>query len=195
MSKDRLIGRLEWEITEREGCRVIEEGATDVRLEDVEFRHYAGIASVIPIVRNFWKTDHVTRSVRIGDVFEFSLAGDYSVEGPLSSFALCVPRTDDVHAFSFEYFKIDALGHASKFHESGELGIKVLRVDPRWELVKTEFLTDVTLRAVPMGFSMLKLTQQGIDINIKWFVKIKRGSVMNWPSRIGEHTISHGYID
>jgi len=79
-------------------------------------------------------------------------------------------------------FTIDREEHATKLQETGELNFDAKKVDSRWEISRTDFLTDVTFR--------VKLYEtDGHKSYPKWRITILKGSYVSWPSLVGDTVI------
>jgi hypothetical protein len=98
-----------------------------------------------------------------------------------TSFGLNIGRR--LHdASSWEAFNVDGEHHATKLQESGELAIDIKKITSHWEITRTEFLSDVTLRAFSRG------PIASVD-KPKWRVTFLKGSYVNWPSLIGRTVV------
>lgn len=78
------------------------------------------------------------------------------------------------NTYSSEWFNIVSPTEAVKLQEEGRLAIEIAKVACGWEVVRTEFLTDASLR----------LTRFFGDPSQEpyWRVLIKKGSWISWPS-------------
>ena len=70
-----------------------------------------------------------------------------------------------------EWFNVQDSKHAVKLQEGGELGID-LKVNGDWEITKTEFTSDVSLRIIRMG-----VDPPGSPLY--WRINISKGSSLN----------------
>jgi len=78
------------------------------------------------------------------------------------------------NTYSWEWFNVVSPTEAVKLQEEGTLAIEIAQVACGWEVVRTEFLTDASLR----------LTRFFGDPSQEpyWRVTIKKGSWISWPS-------------
>jgi hypothetical protein len=94
---------------------------------------------------------------------------------PSRGFGLVALKSDDEELFSWDWFHVDRRGHAVKLQESGERSFSTGRTDSGIDIIRTEFLTDVSLR-------LAKLKE--LPCNLRWRIRILAGSVIYWPSLV-----------
>lgn len=78
------------------------------------------------------------------------------------------------NTYSWEWFNVTSPTEAVKLQEDGVIGIEIAKAACGWEVVKTEFLTDVSLR---MTRFFGDPTQEPY-----WRVQLKKGTTISWPS-------------
>ncbi len=164
--RERELGKLSWVITEEATGRVLGEGSQAVRLKDVSFEESATPQG--PLVQ---------KSIRLTTPFRLNLP-EFPGEPPgeCDGFGVTAKR-EDVQTFCWEWFTVNQPGHATKLQESGELAIRRGQTGAGWELVRTEFLTDVSLRVIRMDAAADPRKPE-------WRVKILKGSSIEWPSQV-----------
>jgi hypothetical protein len=96
-------------------------------------------------------------------------------------FAL-VGRRTDIPSFSWDWFHVDRPDHAIKIQESGELMFDVEQVAGYFEVRRTEFLTDVSVRIATMGKRVPKDEPS-------WRLNIAQGSYMRWPTVVDGNVV------
>lgn len=161
------IGSIAWIATEGTSGEVVSEGHRTYRAADVELSEPRSGKKVGLMYR---------KKVRLDDVFSFEMVETPS-GGPndMKGFGLTSAQKGEVR-FCWEWFDVVAPGRAKKLQEGGELAIEVAPARLGWEVVKTEFLTDISIRLFNMGlpFDLEKPL---------WRVRILKGSTMRWPSQ------------
>jgi len=194
---NKVIGALDWEITEIATGRTIGEDLTIVRVRDVSFRRTPSGQEIREEVRErlkdyptrlklvelmfcaLWRRQdpHVSKSVKLMDGFDFALNSSLASDSSqLTGFGLTSPHSD-WQLFSFEWFELVGTSHATKLQETGELGVRLEKTGSTWEVIHTVFETDVSLRLIPLfSFPILRP---------KYRIKIRKGSFVNWPSYKG----------
>jgi TonB family protein len=157
---DRVIGTLKWEIREEGTGQVLARGDGPVHLKDVAVR---GAGRQTP------KTIQLTKE------FIIELAEAPSASIPEKTGFGLVARNTDIQSFSWEWFTIQDSRNAIKLQESGQLAIELKQVGTGWEVTKTEFMTDVSLRIIRMGTDPPGSPPY-------WRINISKGSSITWPS-------------
>jgi hypothetical protein len=114
----------------------------------------------------------------------FPLSDHFSVElqtrvqstSDITAFALSLER-DDMQTSGWNPFDVCSSDQAIERQDKGELRIDIRNPGAGWEIVHTEFMTDVSLR--------LKQFMPNRTVNPPtWRVNIRKGSVVNWPSLV-----------
>jgi len=161
---DKVIGALKWEIKEEASGKVLATGDGPVRLKDVWINETPN-----PTRRQTPKT------IKLTDEFAIEMA-EFPVPGlaEKSGFGITGRRTD-TQSFSWEWFSVQDSRHAVKLQEGGELGIELKQVNGDWEVTRTEFTTDVSLRIIRMGVDPPGSPPY-------WRINISKGSQITWPS-------------
>lgn len=158
-----LVGHLRWTITETASGAEIGQGERDLQASDV----------VVEVVGGEPTGKLTNKRVNLSNRFTLSLAvGPSSSESDLSGFGFTA-MNEDVQSFSWEWFVVDRTGHATKLQESGELAIQLAQGEMGWTVARTKFLTDVSMRVLPMA--------SPDSMNPKWRVVIHKDSWIDWP--------------
>jgi hypothetical protein len=168
---DRIVGKLNWVVREVDTGKTIADGGREVRVRDVRIEKVSATDDPFFPKKIWFNMDFYL------EMSEFPQAERSGKEG----FGLNVNRRF-LDTFCWEWFNIDSDNHATKLQESGELAIDIKKVNSQWEITRTEFLSDVTLRAFPRG------AIASVD-KPKWRVTILKGSYVNWPSLIGKTVV------
>jgi hypothetical protein len=160
-----VIGHLKWEVVETATSRVLDHGEGPVYLDDVVVRE-----GKAPDGRFTPKFIRLSRQFSI-EMSEFpaKLATDKGGFG-------IVGLRSGLPTFSWEWFNIRDHNHAIKLQEKGELGIRLEEVGPTWEIVRTDFNTDISLRVIRDDMDSPR--------DIRWRINIAKGSTITWPSMI-----------
>jgi hypothetical protein len=175
---EKLVGKLNWVIREAATGKTLDSGAFDIHLRDIRVKgvYDRGVSLFSPRK----EPDHFAKEIKLNRDFylsrlEFPRAERTFGEG----FGLEV-KNRKFGTTCLEFFKFDGENHATKTEESGDLAFDMNKINSRWEMSRTEFLSDVTFR--------LNLIGQGdIPENFpKWRVTILKGSYVNWPSLVGD---------
>ncbi|MEX2244942.1 MAG: hypothetical protein WD716_13990 [Fimbriimonadaceae bacterium] len=156
------LGELDWELSDCKTGEVLGKGSKTARMSEVTLELLDA-----PDGR------HVSTLFPLGEHFRFGLASQISTTPNIAGFALQALR-DDEKTFCWDWFNVDSPTHATKIQESGELAIVIAGEASDWQIVRTEFLTEVSLRVARFGM--------GLDpTNPTWRIRIGQGSVVNWP--------------
>ena len=165
---DKEIGSLKWEIREEATGKILASGDRPVRLKDVTIQDI-GAVGIAGSRRETPKRINLTDQFTL-EMAEFPAANLSDKSG----FGMVVRKTD-IQSFSFEWFNVSDSKHAVKLQEAGELGIDLKQVGTDWEITRTEFTSDVSLRVIRMGVDPPGSPPY-------WRVNISKGSNITWPS-------------
>jgi hypothetical protein len=149
------IGQLKWEIEEVPTGQLISSGERAMLLRDMTIER---------------RGDAFYKGVQLGGGFTFGIS-----EFPLKDhfgFGFTAEYERE-HVFSWEWFTIDGPDHATKLQEAGEMNVRLMKTPNGEEVLKTEFLTDVSFRVSRFGSA-----QPGVA---HWRIKIFAGSMLAWP--------------
>lgn len=163
---ERVIGSLKWEVREEATGQILARGDGPVHLKDVALRE----AGFNPR-RQTPKTIQLTKEFAI-EMAEFPSPNVTDKTG----FGITGRKTD-TQSFSWEWFNVRDSQHAAKLQENGELGIELKQVGTDWEITRTEFTTDVSLRIIRMGTDPPGSPPY-------WRINISKGSTITWPSLV-----------
>ena len=160
-----VIGFLKWEVQEAATNRVLARGEGPVYVKDV-------------VINNLTRRgDRFTpKYIRLNDQFGLHMAEfpDPTMNHK-SGFGIVGHRYDHPTGFSWEWFEIESRERAAKLQEGGELGIQLKQVGSDWEIARTVFTTDISLRISH------DLDTPGATY---WRINIAKGSSITWPSLI-----------
>lgn len=173
-ARDEVIGDLGWSITETAGGTVLAEGRKDVRLGEMS----------IHTIQEPDKT-LATKQLPLTEEFVFGVVTSLSTDSYVGGFALKADRTD-IQTFCWDWFNVDGFKHATKLQEGGELRIGVSNPNSQWQIVRTEFLTDVSLRVFKPG--------DEIPLKPSWRLLVRKGSWVDWPCLVDDVVVAcdHG---
>lgn len=170
----KVIGSIGWEITEPSSGKVLGHGNRQIRLREV----------AIAVVGKLSGQELMTKRVLLSNHFVLELAGSTALSrDQVLGFALNADR-DDRQAFAWDWFTVDRPTHATKLQETGEVAIKISKVGQLWDITRTKFLTEVSLRV-----SRFDASTDPLDPT--WRVKISKGSWLDWPSLVGGRVVAN----
>jgi hypothetical protein len=161
---ERIIGTLKWEIREEASGKVVAQGDGPVRLKDVTINE----------IRNASQRQTPKR-IRLTSQFAIEMA-EFPSLAVKTGFGFDVRRTD-IQVFSWEWFDVRDAAHAIKRQESGALNMDMKQVGGYWEVTRTAFTTDVSLRVIRSG-----IDPPGGPPH--WRINISNGSAITWPSLV-----------
>jgi hypothetical protein len=175
---EKLVGKLNWVIREAVTGKTIDNGAFDIHLRDITVKgvYDRGVSLFSPRI----EPKHFAKEIKLNRDFYLS-----KLEFPRAerNFGEGVGLSVENRKFAttgHEFFKFDGEHHATKAEESGDIAFDMKKINSRWEMARTEFLSDVTFRVNLIG-------QGDIQENFpKWRVTILKGSYVNWPSLVGD---------
>ncbi len=170
VGRTEIIGSLDWTITECATGTILAQGRTEPALGEVSINTLEGPDGILAM-KQFPLTDGFTFGVSTGLTDNMGLIG----------FALVARRTDE-RSFCWEWFNVDNERHAKKIQETGELAVVTDNPNGQWQIVRTEFLTDVSIRVMQRQED--GSGEDGPDMTPTWRVLVRRGSWVNWPSLV-----------
>ena len=118
-------------------------------------------------------TNLVSKWIPLTDAFSLGLSTRRPTDPAIGGFAFAGSKSD-LQTFSWDWFKVDGPDHATKLQESGELRFALANPCVLWEIVETEFLTDISIRIVRFG------AENPVN-STSWRIEILRGSHVRWP--------------
>jgi beta-lactamase regulating signal transducer with metallopeptidase domain len=171
----------------------LEELGTERIKKPLPFPEWLNNKQATDLLKNLQNTEShsiahglMDKRIKLTDEFDIGMA-----EFPTTNyedkvgFSITAKRTD-IQCFSWEWFTIRDGNRAVKLQEgSGELGIDLREVNGAWEVTRTEFLTDISLRILRLG-----VDQPGSPPY--WRIKIFKGSSITWPSTQGPLNLQEG---
>ncbi len=156
------IGSLDWTVCDGKTAEVLDQGHTTVRLCDV----------MIEVIES--KEDRqASKLVRLTKDFYFGVVTSLSATPEIVGFAIQAGR-NETDTFCWEWFNLTDSAHATKLQEEGELGIEIRNPGEDWQVVRTDFLTDVSLR--------VKIFGEPVGSPPAWRVLVRKGASIRWPS-------------
>lgn len=160
----QVVGKVSYVITETTTGAILADGDQDVRLQEMSIQTVESPEQIV-----------VGKSFRLTDLFTLGVASGLTAEPERTGFALVSDRTD-LSSHCWEWFNIDGEKHATKLQESGELNFEMANPNAQWQIVRTEFLTDISIRVKKMA--------EADQHSVSWRVLIRKGSWVNWPSLV-----------
>jgi hypothetical protein len=170
---ETVIGELDWVIISAITKETLDAGYTNVLLKDVEIEFTDS-----PMIRKLTR-----KRFLLTDEFALSVCSRLQENPDFSGFALTGEKIN-VRTFSWDWFDIDSPTHATKRQERGELGLVIANPSKEWEVIKIEFLTDVSVRIKKFG-------EDAEDKTVDWRINIRRGSHITLPSVIDGKVVSN----
>ncbi|MEA2553337.1 MAG: hypothetical protein QOJ65_1513, partial [Fimbriimonadaceae bacterium] len=129
----------------------------------------------------------ISKLIRLNPDFTFSLnCGRPKSEDAITGFGFTA-QSIETSSFSWEWFRVDAPGHATKIQEEGEVTFWTAEMPDCVDIVGTRFLKALSCRVI----------RAGIDhpFSPHWRVEIAAKSQITWPSLIDGKIVtseSHG---
>lgn len=172
------VGWLKWEASECSSGTILASGQGPLLLRDLQVTERPLVSLPnLPIPSTMKDTRLVQKRIKLNDEFDFGMA-EYptTVPGKKVGFGMTAAHKG-APSFSWEWFTVKDINHALKLQEKGELGIDLKEVNGAWEVTRTEFLTDVSLRIMRMGVDPPGSPPY-------WRIKIFAESYILWPSLV-----------
>jgi hypothetical protein len=160
-------GLVRWQILEQGLERPIEAGETVLEISDI----------AVEQVRGQDERELIVRRIALGSGTSVILAQTPEMErARVRGFGLSASRTG-AQTFGWDWFHVEADGRAKKIQEEGVLEVELEETRRGWQIGRTVFLTDVSLRIFGDGLMGLA----GVMSNRpRWRVQIERGSSVRW---------------
>ena len=155
------IGEVSYVIVDCTSNSELARGTVQVKLEDATVESIESPSITI-----------VHLSFPLTSEFTLGLAGQ---KGQGEGFALKATKVNE-QTFCWEWFNVESDSRATKLQESGELAIAFAKRGGHEQIVRTEFLSDVSLRISRFGD---KAKPEPV-----WRVNIAKGSWVAWPSLV-----------
>jgi hypothetical protein len=177
------IGWLKWEASECSSGMILASGEGPLLLRDLQVTERPLVSLPnLPIPSTMKDTRLVQKRIKLNDEFDFGMA-EYPtpISGQKSGFGITATRKGTA-SFSWEWFTVSDINYAVKLQEKGELAINLKEVDGAWEVKRTEFLTDVSLR-------IMRMMVDPPGSPAYWRIKIFAGSNITWPSLINGEVV------
>jgi hypothetical protein len=178
---NEVLGEVEWYLEDCETKEILESGKRAITADEVLI-HWQWQNPTHWLLKIF-KALFVSRygmyrkQVQLGDksileMCEFPKKRRAAIRG----FGMSAKTENTCGEFCWEWFEIKSSTEAKKLQETGELTIRFEEVKSRWEVVHTDFLSDISFRISPCT------TEKPKPENPKWRLNIRQGSYLNWPS-------------
>jgi hypothetical protein len=177
---EKLVGKLSWVIREAATGKTIDSGAFDIHLRDITVKgvYDRGVSLFSPRI----EPEHFAKEIKLNRDFYLSKLEFPRAERTFGEGVGLWIRNRKFATNGYEWFKFDGENHATKAEESGDIAFDMNKINSRWEMARTEFLSDVTFRVNLIG--------ENIPENFpKWRVTILKGSYVNWPSLVGDTVV------
>lgn len=161
---ESLLGAVSWSIVETVSGRELGAGHKDVDLEGMRVEKHR-----TPEGQTFYR-----KWIELTDPFAFALAEfPRRSAAEITGFGFIAVR-HDVETMSWEWFNVSSPNEATKLQETGTIRFEIAQVGTMYEVVRTEFISDVSLRLVkPNGDPALEPS---------WRTIIRAGTVIDWPA-------------
>lgn len=161
---DGALGSVSWSVVETEHGRELGAGTLELTEGSIEVNEHLTSENVI----------YYRKSIGLTGAFSFSIDEHPAKKvEELKGFGFKGERSD-VQAFSWEWFNVTGPTEAVKLQEEGRLAIEIAQAPKGWEVVRTEFLTDVSLRVTRFDGDPIKEPSTRI--------LIRKGSWIEWPA-------------
>lgn len=156
------VGNLSWEIAEESTKKVLGTGTREILASDVQV-----IAD----------SEYLEQRIPLSDGFYLKLNAGRE-DKPFIGFGMAAGR-DYQQTFCWEWFNVAGPNRAVKLQEKGELEFESEKLGKNYEVTKTKFLTDISMRVADFE----KSPKPG---EFDWRVKIMKGSEVEWPTVAGK---------
>ncbi len=161
---DGALGNVGWAVVESETGREAASGSLDLAAESFEVNEHLTSENVI----------YFRKSICLTGPFSFSIDEHPGrTLADVKGFGLKAER-DDVQSFSWEWFNVVSPTEAVKLQEEGKLAVEIAQAPKGWEVLRTEFLTDVSLRITRFDGDPVKEPSTRVTI--------RKGSWVEWPA-------------
>jgi hypothetical protein len=166
---EKIAGQIKWIAREAATGRTIDTGTMTIHVRDIKVERKSSED----------EAPFFSKRIDLNRDFYFEMAEFPTTDlADLEGFGLVIEHRN-LRTFCWEWFNVDRGKHAIKLQEAGELSFDTKKVGSRWEMTRTEFLTDVTFR--------IELYETDPNTHDpKWRVTILKGSYVNWPSLVGD---------
>jgi len=162
---EKIAGQIKWIAREAATGKTIDTGTMTIHVRDIKVERKSSED----------EDPFFSKRIDLNRDFYFEMAEFPKTDlADLEGFGLVIEHRN-LRTFCWEWFNVDRGKHAIKLQETGELSFDTKKVGARWEMTRTEFLTDVTFR--------IELYETD---DPKWRVTILKGSYVNWPSLVGD---------
>lgn len=164
LETEGAVGRVEWAIVETGSGKELASGVLTVTPEAVEVDEHRTAENVT----------YYRKRIRLAGPYQFAI-DEHPDRRPedLKGFGMTGIH-DEVQTYSWEWFNVTGPTEAVKLQEEGRVAIEVGSSLVGYEVVRTEFLTDVSLRLTRFFGDP---TQEPY-----WRIAIRKGSWVAWPA-------------
>jgi hypothetical protein len=173
MDPERVVASLAWIIHDAAGA-VVERGNRTVKLKEVLVEERGTPAE-----------PSTPKAIQLNTQFSLRLSENPSEFRTHKTSVSFTVRKDSDQSSSFGSFNIDGPAHATRKNDGAELGVDILQVAGRWEVTRTEFLTDAPFAgSVPRTWGAAAPPPM-------WRLTILKGSTVTWPSSINGKVVAN----
>lgn len=158
------LGSIDWAIVDTESGKEIETGHLDLSDSDISVNEHLTAENVT----------YFRKSIALVGPFSFAIDEHPGRTADEVKGFLFKGERNDAQAFSSEWFNVTSPTEATKLQEEGKVGIEIGQGPHGWEVTRTEFQTDVTLRITRFDGDPYK------EPSIR--IRIRKGSWIAWPT-------------
>lgn len=160
---DGAMGCVDWSVVDTNSGNVLASGVSNLAETDFEVVEHLTSEGVV----------YYRKGVALSGPFSFSLdEHPGKVRDEFKGFGFKGER-NDLQCFSWEWFNITGPSEATKLQEEGKLAIELGQTAKGWEVVRTDFSTDVSLRITRFDGDPCREPSTRIVI--------RSGSWVTWP--------------
>lgn len=157
------LGCLHWSVIETATGDILGSGRNGLDADDIELTEHRTAENLV----------YFRKRICLTGPFHFSIDEHPGrTREEVQGFGLRAVK-EDHNTFSWEWFTIDGPDGATKLQEDGKLRIQIEQAARGWEVLRTDFLTDVSLRITRFDGDPSK--------EPSWRVTIHRDSWIAWP--------------
>jgi hypothetical protein len=166
MDPEKVVASLAWVLHDAAGA-VVERGNRTVKLKEVLVEELGTPAE-----------PSTPKAIQLNTQFSLRLSENPDQFRSLKTSLSLMVRKDSDQSASSGFFTIDGPAHATRKNDGAELGVDVSQIAGRWEVTRTEFLTDVSFEG------RVRTSWGAAAPPPIWRLTILKGSTITWPSII-----------
>src|SRR5947207_2600943 len=131
---EKIAGQINWIAREAATRKIIDRGTMTIHVRDIRVKRKSSED----------EKPFFSKRIDLNRDFYFEMAEFPETDlADLEGFGLVIEHRN-LRTFCWEWFNVDRGKHAIKLQETGELSFDAKKVGSRWEISRTDFLTDVT---------------------------------------------------